>query len=608
MAVATLTRDNSRSRPPRISLRSVLGLAAGFAGVVLTGVLLAGRFDWSGPNRRFAERGWALSLYLCLIVVPVCYGLMRRSARPQWATKATIAVFVLLTVPYRWVGLDRLFYYEGRTTPYFDPPDDVPFPETAFLPGRWSTFPYDLPLFGAAALGTIGVTVFLCRRRARQQRSGRRVALVGLGTLAVLLQSFLHAGVRGPYAYMTHYQGSVRPDLWYTASHFRDGSGVVIGDQPVFSAIEQYFHGVAVDPENLLIRRPAGFYMASQFSYFINSYYAWMLLNVLCWVAATAAGYGFVRRLSGERVAAIFAALVATGCGFAAFVGTSGMYLMGYATPLFALYLLEKILVDHKPGRRDFLLYAGAVSLCALTYDLTIVFPVLFAYGIARKVPWRSLLVSLVGAYALYRGFLFLYTYVLDLSVVNANAVQSVEAARRVKEVIRTPSEWPAAVAEALSAYAVMTWRMFFYVPVLLALGGLWRLRDRAQQVLVGGLILSTFATVAFLRVGDQLIGWMPRFTYAAYPAVYLLAAHTLHRMVEIGAQARSDPPSGVVTALARRSAPMLAGALMLTMVLLTNIDSFGHPKLYYEALEGTKMGTALYVKAPGVIVAEPQR
>ncbi len=604
MTVAAMTSE----RPPLVSPRLVLGLFSGVAGVFLTCALLAGRFDWSGPNRRFAARGWALSVYLCLIVVPVCYGLMRRSVRPQWATPVAAAVLVALTVPYRWVGLDRHFYYEGRTIPYYNPPADVPFPETAFLPDRWSTFPHDIALFSLAGLATVGATVVLCRRRALQQRSGRALALGGVAVLAVLVQSFLHSGVRGPYVYMTHYQGPVRPDLWYAVAHFRDGTGVAIADQSVFSAIEQYFHGVAVDPNNMLIRRPAGFYFVSQLSYFINSYYAWMLLNVLCWVGATAAGYGFVRRLSGERVAIIFAALVATGCGFAAFVGTPGMYLMGYAAPLFAWYLLEKILIDRQPGQWDYALYAGSLSLCALTYDLTVIFPVLAAYGITRKVPWRPLLASLVGAYALYRGFLVVHNNLLGLGVVDTNAVQSVEAAKRVMAVVRTPSEWPAAVAEAVSSYAVMTWRMFFYVPVPLALAGLWWLRDRSQRVLVGGLILSTFATVAFLRIGDQLIGWMPRFTYAAYPAVYLLAAHTLHQMLEMGRRAKLEPSRAGLGAVARRSVPMVGRALLITVALLSNIDSFGHPKLYYEALEGTRMGTALWIKSPGVIVAAPQQ
>jgi hypothetical protein len=568
-------------------------------------LLLLGRYDWSAPNRRFAERGWLLSGYLCCLLLPVGWGLLRRATDVRWLPEAVTGLaFVVLTLPYRWLGLERWFYYRARPLPWYNPPDDVAFPRPQFLPGGpWSTFPGSVWLFTLAIVATVAAVVAGCRWRLRRGRGGqgnRGLVAGGALVVVVLVQSFLHSGVRGPYVYMTHYQGPPRPSLWYAVAHFGDGNGVSIADQFVFSAIEQYFHGVAVDPNNMLIRRPSAFYVSAQFSYFVNTYYVWTALNIALWVAAVLAGYGFARRLVGARVAGYFAAMIAVGPGFVAFVGTPAMYLAGYAVVIIALFLAEWLLVDpDRPGPADFALFAGALACCALTYDLTVTFPVLGGYLVLRKVPWRPTLAALVAAYVLYRGFLFAHNSVLGLHVVDTNTAQLDRATERVREVAGEPSQWFGATRDALGAYVVMLGRMFFYVPIVLALPGIYWLRDRAQQFLVVGLLAVTLATVAFFRVGGEVLGWLPRFTYPAYPAIYLLAALGLDGLTR--AWATRAPQRAVAV----RAAPW---AVLAVLTLLANVDVLGHPRLYYEALEGTRMYTFLTRDdTTGEIVAVPQ-
>ena len=542
-------------------------------------VLLLGRFDWSGPARPFARRGYLLSGYLFVLTVPLVYYLVRRLCRSRRAALwATGVAFAVLTVPYRWLGLDRFFYYEGRDRQWYTV-DEVPVPSTQFLPdGPWSTFPHDLVLsmvLIGVAMGCAGLVVW--RRKGRVGPSRRSALVVVALFSAIVVQTFLHAGVRGPYVYMTHFQEPESANFWYSVSMWEDGSGTVIADQFVFSAIEDYFQGAPREPNNMLIRRPAGFYLAAQFSYFVNSYYVWIVANVLTWFAAALAGFGFVRRLADERTAVLVAAMIACGTGFVAFVGTPGMYLQGYAVVIIALYLLER-LVGADPRWPNFLLFAAVLGGCSLVYDLVPLYPVLLLYGLARQVPVKPLLASLVGAFLIYRGFLVVHDVVLAIPVVADNEVQADTARRAVLDLIRHPAlaTLYGHATDITGAFFHQLARMFFVLPLILALAGIRFVCTRAQAALVAGLTAMSLATLAAFRIAGLELGNIPRFVYPMYPAVYLLAAMTLIRI--------ADWPAPRRLRRAVRAAPWLVVGVLF---LLSNVDSFGYPSMYFEALEG---------------------
>lgn len=569
----------AEDRPAR-SAPHWLRPAAAWLGLLVAGlVLLLGRFDWSGPERPFARRGYLLSAYLFVLTLPLVYGLLRRLCRPRWvATAATGATFVVLTLPYRWLNLDGLYYYAGRDRQWYTV-DEVPVPKTRFLPdGPWTTFPHDVALFAVLVLLAVGAALVAARLRngRRARPSGRALAVVALFAL-VVLQAFLHAGVRGPYVYMTHYQEPEAANFWYAVSMWGDGEGTVIADQFVFSAMEDYFQGAPREPNNMLIRRPAGFYAAAQFSYFVNAYYVWMVANVLVWLAAALAGYGFARRLAGERAGILMAAMIGCGTGFVAFVGTPGMYLQGYAVVIIALYLLERLVGDD-PRPASFVLFAAALGACSLVYDLETLYPVLLLYGLARRFSVKPLVASLAGAYLIYRGFLLVHDVVLDIPVVADNVAQAGVARRAVLDLLRHPSvdEVYRHTTDIAGAFGLQLARMFFVLPLLPALAGIRFLRTRAQAVLVVALTAASLATVAALRIGGLELGDIPRFVYPMYPAVYLLAALALVRLGEWNGPPRLRP--------ALRVAPWI---FVAALVVLSNMDAFGYPTMYFEALEG---------------------
>lgn len=544
-------------------------------------MLLAGRFDWSGAERQFARRGYLLSAYLFVLVLPLLFLLVRElSASARIARAVTTVGFVVLTLPYRWLGLDRLYYYRGLDKQWYRVNDEVPLPRTQFLPrGPWSTFPHDVALFAVLIALAVAAAALVWRRRGRQRdAASQRKVLAVLAVFGVIvLQTFLHAGVRGPYVYMTHFQEPEQANFWYAVSMFEDGSGTVIADQFVFSAMEDYFQGAPREPNNMLVRRPAGFYLASQFSYFVNAYYVWIVANVLTWFAAALAGFGFVRRLADERTAMLVAAMIACGTGFVAFVGTPGMYLQAAAVVVIALYLLERLVVEDRRWPR-LVLFGAALGACSLVYDLIALYPVLFVYGVARGVRARSLLASLAGAYLVYRGFLFVHDVLLDIPVVPDNQAQAGAASRAVLDLLRHPSlaEWYAHATDVTGAFFLHVGRMFFVLPLVPALIGIRFLRTRAQIALVVAMVVMSLATIAALRIGKVELGSIPRFVYPLYPAVYLLAALALRRLSDWQAPPRLQA--------AARVAPWVFVAGLL---LLANVDAFGYPRLYYEALEG---------------------
>ncbi len=121
----------------------------------------------------------------------------------------------------------------------------------------------------------------------------------------------------------------------------------------------------------MLIRRPFAFYVASQASYFVNTFYVWLVLNASSgWSPCVATGR-LVWRLADERAGLIAAALTAVGPGFVAFFATPAMYMPYYTAVVVAFCLFEELVVaEPRRGAGQVALFTGVLTLCALTYDL----------------------------------------------------------------------------------------------------------------------------------------------------------------------------------------------------------------------------------------------
>ena len=284
-----------------------------------------------------------------------------------------------------------------------------------------------------------------------------------------------------------------------------------------------------------------------------------------------------------QQVATIFGALIATGTGFIAHVANPASYMLSYALVIIMLYLFEVLVVDHRESIGCYALFGAALAIGALVYDALPLYIVFLVYGWARRVNLRWTVLAIVGAAAYTWGFIFLHDVVLGLDIVPTNSQQLDIARNGFIDVLAHPSltTWSSKLWDAITAYPALLARMFFVVPVVMALFGIRFARSRPIALLAAALVGVSFATIAFLRIGGQnVLGSLPRFTYLTYPAIYLLGALALGRLGQL-----QGPPR------LTRYAPVLPWIVVGLVFVLSNVDSFGYTRLYYEALLGGPPG-----------------
>lgn len=552
--------------------------------IVWTGILLAGlallyaRYDWSIQGGHFAERAWLLSAYLFVLMLPTTYYLSRWLLASRGAAVTLTAVlFVVTTLPWDLLGLEGLYYYSDRP-PYLTYLDVPPARQLAFQffpDGTLYAFPYDflfMPLLFAAGVAVVWGGY---RLRARSGHvAARKIPILLTAAFAVICtQTYAHSSMRAPASYHPVLTKPEAKQNWYVNYHFKDGTGAVIADQFVFSALEQYFQADTDDPNNMLVRRPLSFYLVAQVSYFINTFYVWLGLNCLFWLGAVFAMGRWVTRVADPRAGLFAAALVTVSPGFLAWSATTAMYLQAFAVVIIALCLFEDLVVRDRGARLAGLaLFASALAMCMLVYDLLPLAVSLLAYGIARGVRRAPLLLALGTAIIVSYAFPYLVTVVLDTPINDKNTRQLSRGIEATKDLFLQPSfqAWYSATTELLPAFVAKLLQAFFVVPVLLAIAAIPLLKDRALRVLVVSLLVTGFAVMAVLILGDNAVGRTPRMVYPVFPAVYLMAALAL-AAIKLPGRWRDVVPWSIIA----------------LMALLANFDVFGYPALYVEWFEG---------------------
>jgi hypothetical protein len=570
-------------------------------------LLLYFRYDWSVGGGFPAKRGFWLSLYLLVIMLPTVFYLARRTLHShRVATAVTALVFVVFTIPWHLLGLDSAFYYATRPRAFdliqFPAPANPGYeliaggpPRLAFLPGAsLLQFPFEW-LFVPLVLGAGAGLVWLVRwlRSRAGFTIGRRVPLLlTLAFVAICLQMFLHAGMRSPYTYLSYFQRPQSQHNWYQVYEFKNQTGAVEGDENAFATLENYFQGTPYGGYNELARRPFSFYIASQVSYFVNDEYVWLALNCLFWLVAVFATARLVTRLASTRAGLIAGALVVFGPGFIAFVSQTDMYMQNYAAAAIALCAFEDLVVSPADrGPRRYALFAGILALCGLTYDLEPIFLAILAYGLARRINWGAMIATVVGAYALVEGFTLMVSDALGIKIAPANEQELTDSLKSTLHLITHPSlaHWYDTFGSVMPSFVHMWLQAFFVIPPILALFGFRLLRDRPQKVLVATLFALYFAVIAVLQIGGTEIGTTPRLIYPAFISVYLPAAVLLDAIAE-HARGFTFTREALLTGRgSSRALQRLAPWLVIgAMFVLVNIDIFGYPTLYVEYFVST--------------------
>ena len=547
-------------------------------------VLMIGRYDWSESVRAFTRRGYLSSAYMLVLLLPAAYYLVRRLTQSgAWATAVTAVALLVVALPYRWLGLDAYRCYDGPPYWWNAAVEGAPALHFQWLPGAWGSpgMPHELSFFltlltvGVCLLGVAGLVGWMrSRRDGRPASAGGWIMLVAF--VLICAQTWLHLSMRSPNTYCTRLNPAWNGN-WYIDYLFADGTGAVNQDLFVWRGLEFHFEGAPFEPDTMLIRRAFPFYLSHTFSHFFNPYYVWLVFNVVFWLAAVGAAYRFARLHFEGRVATYFALLVACGAPFIAMVAQPKGYLAGSAWLLFIPYLLEVLIVrrtEHRLGAH--VLFGVVLGWAMLSYDV---------YALYLLIPlytwWRTgslgaavrVCACLVMAVMVDQGFVALQRYGIGLELNTYNSDYLGRSMRNALALLQSgdPMAWYTAAVDAFSRFARYTFVAFLFVPaVWAALGALFRPAN-AKAGLAFLFLLTALANYLFLHFGGTELKYEARYTYLAYPGVYLLAAMFWAWWAE---KARAVLP--------RWLAVPVAALPFVAVLIVSNMDAFGFPQIYY--------------------------
>jgi hypothetical protein len=541
-------------------------------------LLLLGRFDWSHEAHSASKRGFFCSAFFLCVLIPLISTLFERSrVQAFWRNTVLAAVTLLFSLPYHWLGLERWSFHQNRPD-WFDwktagQPRIVWFPQAVWGPPQ---IPGELLFFALITAALFGAGWLYVRARRRNARPVPRSTLV-FGTVVILLivtQSWMHLSLRSPYTYICHFERPPAENYWYQVSLFPNGQGAVNADYFVFRGLEEVFMGITHPVNGMLIRRPFPFYLSSQFSYFINPYYVMLAFNIVVWVLAVLGVREYVAAHFDRGTAAIAALLTASGPGFIMYVAQPQTYLWGYCAVALIIWAHWRICGDPNARVRDYTLFGGLLALALLTYDLFVLLLYFAGYELLFKKSLRKITISAGLAIAIYLAFAFITSRMksfvhdprninyLRLSVTNAISVLHTSPVS-LKGYFNL-------YTGLLANYAWNLSNAVFVFPLFVALIGFFYVNNSSKLKLLGWLLLPSFAGAVLLYFGQTYLATLPRFSFIGYLAVYILCGLALWTLAR------------AVGGRWKRGAAAIAACGVAAHVVLTNLDVFGYPWLYY--------------------------
>jgi hypothetical protein len=544
---------------------------------------MPGRYHWLASTRPASWRGFLCSAFFFCILVPLISEILERSeVRPMLRNAFLAGVTLFFSLPYYWLGLDRLFY-RPYGPDWFNWNAVGQTPKLVWFPGAiWEPplIPGELLFFPLLATALLGVAwLFVRAKRQAGKPVSRSTALLGAAViLLIVAETWMHISLRSPYTYITHFEQPGSANYWYHVLLFASGKGAVNADYFVFRALEQVFMGTPGPINGMLIRRPFPFYLSSQLSVFANPYYVMLALNVGIWIAAVLAAHEYVAAHFGRAQAIIAALLTASGPGFIMYVAQPQTYLWGYCAVILTIWAHWRICGSPHARRRDYLFFGGVLALALLTYDLLSLLLYLAGYELLFKRRRWPIAISVGLAIGIYVAFGLLTgpmtTFVHDnsnskfigLSVTNAMAALRSNPLGLQSYVL---------YGGLLRNYVWNLSNAVFVFPLAIAIAGLFCLNSAPKLKLVALLFLPSFASAAFLYLGQTPLAAWPRFTFIAYPAVYVLCGVALWT----GARTFGSRWVGLRWKYAATAVALCGAGLHIALV---NADVFGHPWLYY--------------------------
>lgn len=564
-----------------LSRRSLSYLFSLPAQLIVGLVLLSGRYDWSNPATLGPQRrGYLCSAFFFVLTIPTFSAVLGRLVRSAVLRGCILgATVITFCAPYRWLGLQHLYYY--ATHPAWVGWRAAAIPRLIWFPSAlWAPpqIPGELvffPSITAVLLGTCWIPYFLKRRSAVPPRAPvpKFRLLVSVLILLVVGQTWMHLSMRSPYTYICHFEQPESANYWYHVYLFPEGKGAVNADYFVFRALEDVFIGTPEPLNGMLVRRPFPFYLSSQLSYFCNAYYVILISNICIWLVAALALFDFATAHFGEVTGMASALLAAAAPGFIMYAAQPQTYLWGYAAAMIVVWAQWRICAAPAAGIRQYVVLGAILGIALLTYDLFAVIVYLIAYQLLTARPAPKLFLSIVIALVAYAVFGALVSRMPGVVPDVANSKYLANSLRSAAGVVASnPISWKSyeLYGGFLSNYMLNLGNTVFVFPLLFAVVGAFCFVELKQIRLVGALLLPSVVNYAVLYFGQTELATYPRFVFVAYPAIYIMCGIALAKLGSI----------------CRRRGRALTAAMWIASIggnlVLTNADVFGHPWLYY--------------------------
>lgn len=544
--------------------------------------LLYGRYNWEGQSQQGAMQGFLSSAYMFALFLPTLYYTLFYFTKHLTLTRFTTALFgIIFTLPYQWLGLGKYYYYANREAWFVNNSSNTtsgaPQIQLDWFPGAWSrlpAIPYETSFFTVLLFIGIIIAVLCWRHGPNSFRMphNQYILLWLCIYFLILLQTWLHLSMRSPYTYLAHYERSPDQNYWYHGYLFPNFSGAVNADYPVFRSLEEYFIGDTRSNNYMLIRRAAFFYFTGQFSYFIHTMYVSLFFNIALWMATTVSGYLFARKLINERVGIFVALFIASGTGFIVYVAQPMTYLPGFCIIMILIYLFDELFVLSRCVSH-IILFSLLMSIGLLIYDIMSIYVFFILYALIKKANLKLFLIILILPLLLYSGFIYLQLDILKIFVDPSNVKEAMEPFEHIKKLIAYPDFIKLYVLSlpVLSMFIGHLLKAFFILPILLAVVGLFLLDDMKKSVIILSMIFPSLITLAYMHYGGTHIAAFPRFTYAAYPGIFILAAVALNKIAHFHLPRIPD-----------RLFTIAPWVIIFGVFILNNIDVFGFGMMYY--------------------------
>ncbi len=347
---------------------------------------------------------------------------------------------------------------------------------------------------------------------------------------------------------------STKPARW-AGQTFTTADGYVLfwngipvnGDARSFLALTRFLQGQQGPADTGIYDRRAGYsYFGSLVSLLLGHYQSFVALNALAWLGATLAMYWLGGRLLNSRLAAWTAGtLTATGQGFSFMVGTPVSTLLGFASVAVILAFVEWSGLLRPPFRwRDWLhthWLVVAVSLFYPVYLMLLAF--IWLYGL-RRAPFIRLLGHSAMTLVLALAWMFFGSIVVGLEFDTANSALLPEALDLWWSALsRGPStllNTVRIVASAGTTYAAFPGVILVVAGYGYLVGG-QGIRRWALTLCLATLVAALLFTIRYA---------IPRTSFFAYPAIYLLAAAGMVHLARVTANWRSCGALSVIVVI----------------------------------------------------------